>query len=312
MNQEMKDMEKKNSILIVDDDVFNITVLANILKDDYEIHVEKDGAAAVETAKKLSPDLIILDVIMPKMDGFEVLAKLREIQETSEIPVIFVTGLNNVKDEEKGLALGARDYIHKPFSPAIVNLRVKNQLQIVNQLRIINRLSQTDALTGLYNRRYFDARIDYEWSRAIREKTLLSILMIDVDDFKNYNDTYGHLQGDVVLRTIANILKQKLQRSTDMLVRWGGEELAVLLPCTDLPGACLVAEKLRVAVETHTFPYVSTPAPASVTISIGINCVAPWEYSTIEHFVGEADKALYRAKKAGKNRAEAATGLNRA
>ena len=304
LEHEVTDLKKKNTVLIVDDDALNIMALTQILKDDHLIHVERDGSEAVQTAIKLLPDLILLDIVMPKMDGFEVLSFLKSKPETREIPVVFITGLSNVKDEEKGFVLGAADYIHKPFTPTIVKLRVKNQLQIVNQLRIINHLSQTDMLTGLFNRRYFNTRLNYEWTRSKREKTLLSILMIDVDNFKIYNDTYGHLQGDVVLKGIATIMRQKLLRSTDMLSRWGGEELAALLPVTGLDGACIVAEKLRAGVEGHIFLFNNTPT--HVTISIGINSVAPWEYNDMKHFVDEADKALYKAKKAGKNRAEIA------
>jgi diguanylate cyclase (GGDEF)-like protein len=308
MEQEGMSPEKKNTVLIVDDDALNIAALTHILKDDYTIYAERDGVKAVEAAKELMPDLILLDIVMPKMDGFEVLAYLKGKPETHEIPVVFITGLSNVKDEERGLVLGAADYIHKPFTPAIVKLRVKNQLQIVNQLRIINHLSQTDTLTGLFNRRHFNNCLNYEWSRAMREKTLLSILMIDVDNFKKYNDIYGHLQGDIVLKGIAATLRQRLFRATDILARWGGEELAALLPVTHLDGACIVAEKLRSGVEERVFPFENTPT--HVTISLGVNCVAPWEFSSMKLFVGEADKALYKAKKAGKNRAEVADGLD--
>ena len=299
--QETKWTEKKNTVLVVEDDALSITVLTQILQDDHIVHVEKDGTNAVETARRLLPDLILLDVVMPKMNGFEVMTRLKAMQVTSTIPVIFITGLSNPQDEEKGLALGAADYIHKPFSPAIVKLRVRNQLQIVNQLRLINHLSVTDTLTGLFNRRHFNTRLKYEWNRAVREKNSLSILMIDVDNFKNYNDTYGHLQGDIVLKSVAAILKQHLLRATDMLARWGGEELVVLLPITDLEGACIVAEKLRLAVESYEFMHNGTPT--YVTISIGVNCVAPWEYiCNAKRFVDEADKALYQAKKTGKNK----------
>ena len=305
---EAKESGQKNTVLIVDDDILNITALTQILQDDYTIYVERDSTDAVETAKKLLPDLILLDVVMPKMNGFEVMARLKAMQVTSTIPVIFITGLSNAQDEEKGLVLGAADYIHKPISPAIVKLRVRNQLQIVNQLRLINHLSITDTLTGLFNRRHFNTRLKYEWNRAIREKNPLSILMIDVDNFKNYNDTYGHLQGDIVLKSVAAILRQQLLRATDMLARWGGEELAVLLPCTDLSGACIVAEKLRTAVESHQFMH--NGMPTYVTISTGVNCVAPWEHiSNAKRFVDEADKALYQAKKTGKNKFEVAEGL---
>jgi len=310
IDQEMVQSQKKNTVMIVDDDALNIAALTQILENDYTLYVERDGFKAIELAKELLPDLILLDIVMPGIDGFEVLSRLKSIHETSEIPVVFITGLSNIQAEEQGLALGATDYIYKPFSTPIVKLRIRNQLQIVNQLRLINHLSITDTLTGLFNRRHFNTRLNYEWKRAIREKTLLSIVMVDVDNFKKYNDAYGHLQGDVVLKSIANIIKQQLLRATDMLARWGGEELAALLPVTDLPGAIIVAEKLRAAVEGHFFPYIDAPGSSQVTISLGVNCVAPWKYSNMKLFIDEADKALYQAKRLGKNRAEVAEGLS--
>jgi diguanylate cyclase (GGDEF)-like protein len=309
MGQVMPELAKKNTVMIVDDDVLNIAALTQILGSDYTLYAEKDGARAIEQAKELLPDLILLDIIMPGMDGFEVMSRLKDMYETDDIPIVFITGLSDVITEEKGLALGAADYIYKPFSPAIVKLRVRNQLQIVNQMRLINFLSITDALTGLFNRRYFNTRLNYEWQRALRDKGLLSILMIDIDNFKNYNDTYGHLQGDAVLKTIANIIKRNLLRSNDMLARWGGEELAALLPGTNSFGAYVVAERLRTAVKAHIFPCIR-PEDMHVTVSIGINCVTPYEYGCLRHFVDEADRALYRAKKAGKDRVEMAEGLS--
>jgi len=298
-----KDLKEKNSVLIVDDDQLNITALTQILQYDYTIHIERDGVDALVIAEKLQPDLILLDVVMPGMDGFDVLKFLKRKPETRDIPVIFITGLSNPKDEENGLLLGAADYIHKPITPAIVKLRVKNQIQIVNQMRMISYLSITDTLTGLFNRRHFNCRINYEWHRATRDKTLISLLMIDVDNFKKYNDTYGHIQGDSILKGIANIVRQRLVRSTDMLARWGGEELAVLLPATNLRGAYLVAESIRASVEGSIFPHEGKPT--MTTISIGVNCVSPWEHGNMELFVEEADRALYKAKNLGKNRVEA-------
>ena len=300
-------LEKKNSILIVDDNALNITALTHILKDDYTIYIEKNGADAIDAAIKFEPDLILLDVVMPGMDGFEVLSILKSRPETREIPVIFITGLGGAQNEEKGLAMGASDYIHKMFTPAIVKLRVRNQLQIVNQMRLINHLSITDTLTGLYNRRHFNTRLNHEWHRAAREKTPLSLLIIDVDNFKQYNDAYGHLQGDVVLKAIADIIKQRLLRATDMLARWGGEELTALLPSTDLRGARKVAEEVRASVEKSVFPYRDKMTNA--TISIGINCIEPWKRGSMNDFVGDADNALYKAKKSGKNRVEVAESL---
>jgi len=299
----METKNKKNTILIVDDEPMNIVVLTHILKPDYTVYIEKDGMSCMEAVYELMPDLIILDILMPTMSGFEVITALKNDAATKDIPVIFITGLNSSKDEEKGLKLGAADYISKPFSPAVVKLRVKHQLQIVNQMRIIYKISITDELTGIGNRRYFYNNLEKEWQRAMRRKDPMSFLILDIDNFKYYNDTFGHLQGDIVLKETAQLIEKSLARVTDKAARWGGEEFAVILPHTDLDGAKFVAEKIRAAIDEHVF---STEAPGSthITVSIGINCRVPNHASnyTLKNFVSDADKLLYRAKATGKNK----------
>ena len=294
----------KNSVLIVDDEAMNLTALTHILGSDYAIYVAKNGRNAIDAAKKHKPDLILLDVIMPELSGFDVITTLKQMDETRDIPVIFVTGLNNAEDEEKGLALGAEDYINKPFSPSIVRLRVQNQIKMQNQIRTIHNLSITDTLTGAANRRHFNDRLNKEWKRAVREKTPLSVLMIDVDHFKNYNDTHGHLQGDDVLKSVADAIKRCLERPMDLAARWGGEEFAVVLPNTEIAGAVSVAESIRGEIENNVIMHEDTPT--GVTVSIGISTVIPESSSTMERFVSGADKALYRAKESGRNRVCAA------
>ena len=298
---ERREHNAKNSILVVEDDKLIASELTNILSPKYIVYLSGNGPDAIEMAKELKPDVILLDVIMPKMSGFDVIVALKGMRETSDIPVIFITGLGNTKDEEKGLVLGAADYIQKPFTSSIVKLRVRNQVKIINQMRMIQHLSVTDPLTNTANRRQFNTWLDQEWKRAIRHKCPLSLLMLDIDHFKVYNDNFGHLQGDKVLKSIANTIKGQLKRPRDLAARWGGEEFAVLLPDTNLTGASKVAEDIRISIEKSIIMF-EDKTPTRVTASIGVSCIIPEQHSFIERFVSDADKALYRAKEAGRNR----------
>ena len=295
------DKATRNSLLIVDDQKFNRDVLTRILSSEYTIYTAKNGMNAIERAIEYLPDVILLDIVMPEMDGYEVLKTLKSIDETREIPVIFISALAGSEDEEKGLSYDAADYISKPFSGAIVKLRVRNQIQIVNQLRTIESLSMTDQLTGVPNRRSLDKRLNMEWSRAIRDKTSLSVLIMDLDRFKNYNDTYGHQQGDVALKTAAKIFTRSLKRQSDFIARWGGEEFAFLLPNTASEGAFDVAEYIRANVENTDIP-CSDGSITKITVSAGVNSQIPTPDSCIEFFIAGADEALYTAKKTGRNR----------
>ncbi|MCL2818074.1 MAG: diguanylate cyclase, partial [Clostridiales bacterium] len=204
-----------------------------------------------------------------------------------------------------GLEMGADDYISKPFSEAIVKLRVRNQIKIVNQIRAIKSLSNMDQLTKIANKHSFNQRLSMEWHRAFREKLPISILMIDIDKFKEYNDTYGHLQGDAVLRAVAHTLTCALKRPADFAARWGGEEFSVLLPAVDMNGALVVAELIRETVEKTVILCVDGRA-TSVTISVGVNSQMPVVTDPTDaaanDFVHKADMALYAAKEAGRNR----------
>jgi len=294
-------MDKKNSLLIVDDEHTNLKVLAHILGDEYTIYTAANGASAIEKAKEYMPDLILLDILMPEMNGYEALSIIKKTDEIKKTPIIFITGLDSDEDQEKGLSLEASDYITKPLNAKIVKLRVRNQIQIINQMRTIERLSRIDQLTDIPNRRSFDERLQMEWKRAIREKTPISLIMIDIDNFKRINDTYGHPQGDIVLQTIAKILPQSFRRPGDIASRWGGEEFTVLLPNTTLSGALEVAEKIRECVENENIP-CDDNTTIKVTISIGVNSIVPDRDSHTKDLITDADKALYLAKGSGKNR----------
>ena len=292
---------KTNSVLIVDDENSNIMALTHILSPDYAVYAAKNGQNAVTAAEKHLPDVILLDIVMPEMDGYAVMSALKNSETTQKIPVIFITGLSNADDEEKGLKMGAADYISKPFSPAIVKLRVNNQIKMLNQFRIIEQISMIDQLTSIPNRRGFDSRMDMEWIRAIRENTPTSILIMDVDKFKVYNDTYGHQQGDVVLQAVAKTVSQSLNRPGDFAARWGGEEFVVLLPNTDLAGAQNIAEKIRLNISKAVIPCVDS-TETKVTVSIGVKTQLPGQGVSRENLLAEADKALYQAKESGRNR----------
>jgi len=301
------DEERQNSLLIVDDEKMNLKILTHILGDEYIIYSASNGESAIEKAREYLPDLILLDIIMPGMDGYQTIAELKKIEATRKIPVIFASSLDTNEAEERGLNLNAADYVAKPFHAALLKLRVRNQIQIVNQMRTIERLSLTDPLTGIPNRRSFDDRLRMEWSQAIRENTPISLLMMDLDNFKTLNDTYGHKQGDVALQVIARVFSDSFRRPGDFSARWGGEEFVILLPNTPVSGAIEVAEHIRSTVENTAIP---CPDGSSIqtTISIGINSLTPGTESSLDKFLSNADKALYAAKQAGRNRLELAPG----
>jgi len=294
--------DKKHSILIIDDENTNIDALSGILRSDYKLFATKSGEAALDRARTEKPDLILLDVLMPDMDGFEVLARIKASEETMKIPVVFITGLTGVEDEEKGLSMGAVDYITKPFKAAIVKARVKTQIMVVEQMRMIEDLSGRDALTGLANRRRFDERFALEWKKALREQKPVSVVMIDIDHFKRLNDEHGHAQGDAALRDMASLISHEIKRSTDLATRWGGEEFVGILTDTSLGDAVALGEAIRAKVESTLIKNVSGGADLSVTVSIGAACVVPSACNSTEELLSEADKRLYEAKQSGRNR----------
>ncbi|MDR2590899.1 MAG: diguanylate cyclase [Oscillospiraceae bacterium] len=293
--------KKEFTVLTTDDEKSNLDILAGILSPYYNILVAKSGARTLELAKEKKPDLILLDVMMPEMTGFEVITALKASNDTANIPVIFITGLSSTEDEQRGFFLGAVDYITKPFNNAIVKARVKTHMRIVDQMRTIERIGLIDPLTKIANRRGFEDRFEAEWGRAIRENIPISFLIMDIDLFKIYNDTYGHQQGDVALQAFADTTIDSLHRAADFVARWGGEEFVVLLPDTGIEGAMEIAERIRVNIEEMTIP-IDEDTQTSVTVSIGINCVVPELDTPMKEFFEKADLALYKAKELGRNR----------
>jgi len=292
---------RKNSVLIIDGETASHNALTNMLSKDYKVYAVKNRRDAIKIAKEHQPDVVLLGVLMPEKDDYETLSKLKSDEDTQMIPVIIVSGETNVEHEEKGLALGASDYIRKPYAPSIIKLRVQNQINIVNQLYKINQLSTTDQLTGIPNRRSFNAQLNKEWGRNMRDKKPLSLMILDIDWFKVFNDTYGHQQGDEVLRIISAALQKSLRRSSDFAARWGGEEFVILLPNTNINGALVNAERIRENIEQTSITTLNGQS-VGLTVSIGVATIVPTKDLNQSVLISQADRALYAAKENGRNK----------
>ena len=287
------------TILIVDDTVTNLDILSELLSD-YDVIEATNGKDALDIVEEDDIDLILLDIMMPEMDGFEVCKKLKENVETKNIPIIFITAKTDETSIVQAYDIGGADYVTKPFLPKELLSRVKKELQIQDMMAELKLLASTDPMTKLYNRRYFSKISEHTLDLAKREKKDLSIIMLDIDKFKNVNDTYGHNVGDEVIIHLANEMR-KHQRESDISARFGGEEFVILLPNTDSEGAKIVAQKLRESVENAKIVYDGTNT-LSYTISLGVSQIDLSKNQTIEDGLKESDDALYEAKETGRNK----------
>ncbi len=291
-------------LLVVDDEKNNRAILTELFKDQYRILLAKHGVMALDLARKHRPDLILLDVMMPELDGYQTLKALKDDEATRSIPVIFITVLDGHTEEERGLLLGAADYISKPFMPAIVRARVNNHMQAVRQRQLLDRCALVDPLTEMPNRRSLENRLAARYSGVAE----ISLAMIDIDFFKQYNDYYGHAAGDRALRQVAQAMNQALQREGDFVARYGGEEFALILPGADRAGALLLAEGLRLAVQRSRIEHAQSASGDVLSISIGgITLPLDSEAGLPKDALEQADAQLYRAKQAGRNRVMWAT-----
>jgi diguanylate cyclase (GGDEF)-like protein len=271
--------------------------------------VAVNGHQGLKAAVANQPDLVLLDIEMPDMDGYEVCRQLRENPSTGHIPIIFIPALTDVADEARGLELGAVDYITKPFNHVIVKARVQTHLRLKMQSDLLERYAFNDALTGLANRRAFDERLALEWSRAQRYQHPLSVVMIDIDHFKLYNDHYGHGAGDVCLSDVARVIKSQITRSSDLVARYGGEEFLLILPETEEAGAVALAESVRAAVDGRGLRHAASRVCGHVTLSLGAASQIPDDQTQTSALLERADQALYRAKTGGRNRVVAASAV---
>lgn len=301
----MVNYSTRSTVLIVDDQPANIRILGEALKNDYQIKMATSGEKAIQiAASEESPDLILLDIIMPGIDGYEVCKQLKNNYKTEKIPIIFITAKDQEEDETKGLDYGAVDYITKPFSLPIVKARVKTHLELKKHRDILEDLSTLDGLTGIPNRRKFDAYLKTEWKRAVRESYPLSLIMIDIDHFKLFNDNYGHGPGDECLKKVAKELSITAKRPADFVARYGGEEFSSILPNTSIEQATEFAELLRHNIEKLYIPHDFSPSGNRITISLGSATTIPTVKKSYDLLITSADNALYKAKSDGRNKAE--------
>jgi diguanylate cyclase (GGDEF)-like protein len=313
-----------NDILVVDDTPENLTVLRQMLTEQgYRVRPALSGEIALKAVQVDIPDLILLDIMMPGMDGFEVCRKLKAEAGTRDIPVLFISALNEEADKIKGFQVGGVDFITKPFHGAEVLARVEIHLALRNmhlQLlaeieerkqaeqalleanRNLDRLASLDGLTKIANRRQFDLHLQQEWKRLRREQVPIAIILCDIDYFKPYNDAYGHVAGDKCLKQIAQGIRRAVKRPADLVARYGGEEFAVILTNTDIDGAVKVAEEIRKEIGILKIPHEQSKVGRHVSLSMGVSSTVPDRSIKPEEFINDADQLLYQAKEAGRDR----------
>ncbi|MEM9806288.1 MAG: PleD family two-component system response regulator [Cyanobacteria bacterium P01_D01_bin.56] len=316
----------KNSplILIADDDPVSNLMLSQVLeKDGYQVLVVKDGQAALAACEKKLPDIILMDAIMPVMDGFDSCQALHKIYGEGCPPILMITGLNDGESVDRAYDAGAADYVTKPFHWAVLRRRVRRSIQahfahqqltcaltqeqlLRQELNLANQqlqlLATVDGLTNVANRRFFDDKLDQEWKRLRREKSPLGLILLDIDCFKAYNDNYGHLGGDQCLRQVASAIKDAARRPADVVARYGGEEFAMILPNTDLDGVICVAETVQENLHLAAIPHATSLVGSTVSASIGLTAMIPNTSDSPQTLIDWADKALYDAKSSGRSR----------
>ena len=298
----LKATRQKPKLLLVDDQRVNILVLYELFRDECEIFMATDGEQALQTCRTVLPDLVLLDVHMDGLDGHEVCRRLKDDPETRDIPIIFVTAQGEEQDEVRGFELGAVDFIVKPINPVIVKARVNTHLTLKQQTDILRSFALLDGLTGVANRRKFDEELALDWRQCQREQAPLSVILIDVDHFKRYNDRYGHLQGDAGLQAVAKALGSAIRRPYDLLARYGGEEFACVLPNTNLIDAVKIAECMQESVRALKLEHLDSAVDQVLTVSLGVATIVPTAGTTSATVVAEADRQLYQAKQAGRAR----------
>lgn len=332
------DEPPKGNILVVDDRPDNVRVLSTMLSQQgYHVRKALNGEMALTACDATPPDLILLDINMPGIDGYEVCRRLKASERTRDVPVIFLSVLDDVWDKVKAFRLGGVDYITKPFHFEEVAVRVENQLT-VQRLKLdlqeknfllerqngllleennkrrraetalqeanekLHQLVVMDSLTEVANRRHFDDRLQQEWQRSAREQVSLSLILCDIDYFKFYNDTYGHLAGDACLKQVARAITRAVKRPADLVARYGGEEFAAILPNTNFQGALHVAQSIQIEVLHLQIVHASSCGNDYITLSQGIASTVPSYQTSPDVLIADADKALYQAKQQGRNR----------
>lgn len=296
------EQQEKAQILIVDDDPIQLKLISNHLNNpDYNLFVAKTRAELFSVLDSNPIDLILLDINLPDGNGIDICREIRSMKEFSdELSIVFMTGHHSNEKEAEGLSVGANDYIYKPVNPHVLIARVKLQLQQLRKTKLLSHYAKVDALTELGNRRAFDEQIEREIKRGQREGLPVSLLTLDIDFFKPYNDNYGHPQGDRCLRDVAQCIIKECRRPSDFSFRIGGEEFAIILYNTGTSGAHVFAEKLRKSLQECAIPHEYSSISDFVTLSIGISDTRYCEYK-VKELIEDSDSMLYRAKQSGRN-----------
>jgi diguanylate cyclase (GGDEF)-like protein len=299
-------------LLIIDDALDSITALQGLLGDSYKLAAVRDGENGIERAAVGDVDLILLDVNMPGIDGYETCRRLKSNPLTHDVPVIFISANDSAQDEGRGFEAGGVDYISKPYSAQLVQARVQTHVTLKLQRDHLTALLMMDSLTSIPNRTAFDMRLEQEWQRAMRYQRPLGLLMIDVDRFKALNDYGGHLFGDECLRQVARALTEGHLRISDFAARYAGDEFACLLPETALDGTLIVGKRIHEVVRSIAMaelPNSKTQLPR-LTISVGAASIVPTRGQTAQALIALADKHLYDAKEQGRDSVSGADAMN--
>jgi len=293
--------DKTYTLLCIDDETVNLKVLAAIFKDQYRVVVSKCAQQGLAKALTVLPDLILLDVLMPDESGFELIVKFKAHPELKHIPVIFITGLQSTENEEKGLTLGACDYIQKPFNYGIVRARIHTHLEIIRQRNLLEKFAHFDSLTELPNRRKWQQDSVEQWQLAIKNNATMVYGIIDIDYFKKYNDNYGHQQGDIVLRKVSNTIRRVLFSIKGELYRCGGEEFYFYLPINDKIDIMAVLEQCLDSVFELEIQHQSSTVSPFLSISIGAIQIVAKRIFNLDQVMKCADKQLYHVKNSTRN-----------
>ncbi|NEU83617.1 PleD family two-component system response regulator [Nostoc sp. UIC 10630] len=305
---ESSSSNNQSLVMIADNQANRQELCFSLEQSGYRVAQAKNGAEAINIFQQLRPELVLLNVILTDMLGFECCAKLLTLQENKHTPVLMIIEIEDTSSIENAFRAGATDCIIKPFNYLILHQRVRRlieQSQLHQKLVTANlelqRLATIDFLTQLANRRRFEEYIHQEWRRMKRLQQPLSLILLDVDFFKSYNDTYGHQAGDRALLEIAKAIKDVVKRPGDLVARYGGEELAIVLPYTDMFGAAKVAKRICFAIRSLAIPHINSQVSLHLTVSAGLATVIPNQIFNIEQIIAAADKALYQAKATGRN-----------
>lgn len=290
------------TVLIIDDDPNIIKLIAESFKHDFSVHFATCGATGLDLAIRKKPDVILLDVKLPDVHGYELIRQLKNNPQTHDIPVMFVSSMCSVNEQEVGFKIGAVDYVVKPIEIPLLRMRVKTHAKIRKQALLLEQLAATDSLTGIANRRKFDEVFTQELDRARREETSLSLLFVDVDNFKAYNDNYGHGKGDECLIAVSKLFKETVHRPGDFLARIGGEEFAIILSDTNESGACKLCDDIKQGLQDLFLPHEYSDVAEHVTVSIGVTVVENENHAKDSKAVcAWADSALYHVKENGRS-----------